>query len=108
MLSFLSKQLHFILFPIHASQATNEAVQCAQKTEKGLSGYVYNKQTGLVNKVGVQQLCRAFLKGCIALIFTAVLEEALVRACWLCYVVVHSSAIGVCQLHSALLVSMDS
>ena len=33
------------------AQAVNEQVQCAQKTEKGLSGYVYNKQTGLVNKV---------------------------------------------------------
>jgi hypothetical protein len=34
-----------------AAQAVNEQVQCAQKTEKGVSGYVYNKQTGLVNKV---------------------------------------------------------
>ena len=32
-------------------QVANEPVQCAQKTEKGLSGYAYNKQTGLVNKV---------------------------------------------------------
>jgi hypothetical protein len=35
-------------------QVANEPVQCALKTEKGLSGYAYNKQTGLVNKVCLQ------------------------------------------------------
>lgn len=37
--------------PLNSLQVANEPVQCAQKTEKGLSGYAYNKQTGLVNKV---------------------------------------------------------
>ena len=35
-------------------QVANEPVQCALKTEKGLSGYAYSKQTGLVNKVCLQ------------------------------------------------------
>jgi hypothetical protein len=38
-------------------QVPNEPVQCAQKTEKGLSGYAFNKQTGLVNKVCSAHRC---------------------------------------------------
>lgn len=38
-------------------KAVNEQVQCAQRTEKGLSGYVFNKQTGLVNKYWKRRWC---------------------------------------------------
>lgn len=38
-------------------RVANEPVQCAQKTEKGLSGYAYNKQTGLVNKYWKRRWC---------------------------------------------------
>ena len=60
-------------------QVANEPVQCAQKTEKGLSGYTYNKQTGLVNKVCLQQPVAEVSR--FAQTLAAVLEKALVRAC---------------------------
>jgi len=42
-------------------------VDCVQKTEKGLSGYIFNKQTGLVNKVRALQLQPQPL--CVCLLF---------------------------------------
>ncbi len=74
-------------------QAVNEQVQCAQRTEKGLSGYVFNKQTGLVNKVCFAAAVGLRVARCISPV-VAVLEKALVRACGLSIVVVHPSTIG--------------
>lgn len=79
--------------PIFCPQIANEPVQCAQKTEKGLSGYAYNKQTGLVNKV-----CSFQFVDATACLFRAdrdvVLEKALVRAGGLSTDDVHPTSLG--------------
>jgi hypothetical protein len=81
-------------------QVTNEPVQCAQKTEKGLSGYTYNKQTGLVNKVCLQQPVAEVSR--FAQTLAAVLEKALVRACRLPVHSLYLASIGTAYLFHLL------
>jgi hypothetical protein len=81
-------------------QVANEPVQCAQKTEKGLSGYAYNKQTGLVNKVCLSYFLVEFLR--FALTAAAVLEKALVRACRLSVNSLHPASIGIVHFTCSL------